>query len=168
MKFKNTTMKYIKIITILLLSSAISFYACNDNSNDVRQKARESLRVSDSPTPPSAAVQNPAIPEPTQNAAGVWHYTCNQGCAGGGGKDDTCATCGGALAHNTAYHANDNIAPPANPIAPSATPPVVEAAQNAAGVWHYTCGNGCAGGAGVAGTCSTCSGALAHNPAYHQ
>lgn len=159
-------MKYVKIITILLLSSAISFYACNDRSNAVREEARESLKVSSSPALPGAAVQNPAIPEPTQNAAGVWHYTCSQGCSGGGGKDDLCATCGGALAHNPAYHANDNVAP-ANATTPSAITPPVDPAQNAAGVWHYTCGNGCAGGAGTAGACGTCGNALAHNDAYH-
>jgi hypothetical protein len=161
-------MKYFKIITILLLSSAISFYACNDNSDTIRQKARESLTVSSPPTLPNAAVQNPAIPQSNQNTEGVWHYTCSQGCAGGGGKDDNCITCGGSLAHNQAYHASDNIAAPANSITPSATPPVVEPAQNVTGVWHYTCGNGCAGGAGVTGICGTCGDALAHNPVYHQ
>ncbi len=161
-------MKYFKIFTILLLSSAISFSACNDNSDAIRQEAKESLNVSSSPTPPSTAVQNQAVPEPKQNAAGVWHYTCSQGCTGGGGKDDVCATCGAALAHNPAYHANDNIAP-TNATTPAAiTTPPATAAQNAAGVWHYTCENGCAGGAGAAGTCGTCSGALAHNAAYHQ
>jgi hypothetical protein len=83
-------------------------------------------------------------------------------------KDDNCITCGGSLAHNQAYHASDNIAAPANSITPSATPPVVEPAQNVTGVWHYTCGNGCAGGAGVTGICGTCGDALAHNPVYHQ
>ena len=50
---------------------------------------------------------------------------------------------------------------------PTMTPPTAEPAQNAAGVWHYTCGNGCKGGAGAAGTCGTCGGTLAHNQAYH-
>jgi hypothetical protein len=161
-------MKFFKVIAIVLFSSATFFYACNDNSNDVRQKAKESLQVSSSPTLPDATAQNPAIPEPNQNTAGVWHYTCGQGCAGGGGKDDNCATCGGSLAHNQAYHANDNNEPPATSMTPTTTPPVVEAAQNTSGIWHYTCANECAGGAGAVGTCSTCGGALAHNPAYHQ
>ena len=43
-----------------------------------------------------------------------------------------------------------------------------EPAQNASGVWHYTCAKGCEGGAGAAGNCGTCGGALAHNAAYHQ
>ena len=157
-------MKYFKILAILLLSSVISFYACNDNADAHKQEARESLEVSDSPTLPNTATPNPATPEPPQNAAGVWHYTCSKGCAGGAGAAGNCATCGGPLAHNSAYHANAN----STPTTPSATPPAAEPAQNAAGVWHYTCGKGCTGGAGTAGTCGTCGGTLAHNAAYHQ
>ncbi len=154
-------MNYLKILAILLLSSAISFYACNDDAA-VKKEARESLKVSDSPTTP-----NSATPEPAQNAQGVWHYTCNAGCAGGAGSAGNCATCGGALAHNSAYHSNTNNAPTTNMMTPPATPPTAEPAQNAAGVWHYTCNAGCEGGAGAAGTCGTCGGTLAHNSAYH-
>lgn len=50
---------------------------------------------------------------------------------------------------------------------PMTTPPTPEPAQNAAGVWHYTCGNGCAGGAGSAIACTGCGTTLAHNTAYH-
>lgn len=158
-------MNYFKILAILLLSSVISLYACNNNADSVKKEARESLKVSNSPT----TTPNPATPEPAQNADGVWHYTCNAGCAGGAGAAGTCATCGGALAHNSAYHGNtNNTTPPAtNMMTPPATPPTAEPAQNAAGVWHYTCGKGCAGGAGAAGTCGTCGGTLAHNSAYH-
>lgn len=52
-------------------------------------------------TPPPAA---PKAPEPPQNAAGVWHYTCSNGCAGGAGSAVACAGCGNTLAHNQAYH----------------------------------------------------------------
>lgn len=45
-----------------------------------------------------------AAPEPSQNAAGVWHYTCEKGCLGGAGAAGTCNSCGGTLAHNSAYH----------------------------------------------------------------
>ena len=166
-------MKYFKILTIALLSTMVSFYACSDGADTRKQEARESLEVSDSPTLPDATTPpNPATPEPPQNAEGVWHYTCSKGCAGGAGSAGTCATCGGPLAHNQAYHANANSTTPNTPSAtPPTTPtatPTPEPAQNAAGVWHYTCGKGCAGGAGSAGTCATCGGALAHNAAYHQ
>jgi len=34
----------------------------------------------------NAQITPPTKPaEPAQNAAGVWHYTCPNGCAGGGG-----------------------------------------------------------------------------------
>ena len=161
-------MKYSKILAILLLGSAISFYACNDSNNTVREEARKSVEV---PTTPPPAT--PPAAEPAQNAAGVWHYICSKGCAGGGAKGDVCGTCGGPLAHNQAYHTNTNNTPNANPINPSATsptatPPAVEPAQNAAGVWHYICNNGCAGGGVKGQNCGTCGSPLAHNQAYHQ
>jgi hypothetical protein len=156
-------MNYFKILAILLLSSVISLYACNDNADAaIKKEAKESLNVSSSPTQ-----SNPATPEPAQNAAGVWHYTCNAGCAGGAGAAGACATCGGALAHNSAYHPKPDSKPTNSPI--TTTPPAAEPepAQNAAGVWHYTCSTGCSGGAGLASACSTCGGTLAHNSAYH-
>lgn len=113
---------------------------------------------------PGVATQNPQLPEPAQNAAGVWHYTCSQGCAGGSGAAGVCAICGNALAHNAAYHSATNAAPTTPGTSPVQAP---EPAQNASGVWHYTCGNGCAGGAGSAGVCAKCGGTLAHNAAYH-
>ena len=161
-------MKYFKILAILLFSTFISFYACNDKSDARKQKARESLVVPDSPAIPNTATPNAATPEPAQNAEGVWHYTCSKGCVGGAGAAGNCATCGGALAHNSAYHANNNNSTPTTTqITPPVTPPTAEPAQNAVGIWHYTCGNGCAGGAGKAGPCGTCGGTLAHNAAYH-
>ena len=155
-----------------MLSSVISFYACNDKDADARKKeARESLGVVNPPSAPNAATPNPATPEPAQNAEGVWHYTCGNGCAGGAGSVGNCATCGGTLAHNSAYHAKTNSTPTTTQITPPLTPPITlpttEPAQNAAGVWHYTCGKGCAGGGGAVGPCGTCGGALAHNAAYH-
>ena len=164
-------MKYFKVFAILLLSSVVSFYSCSDSDDASKQKARESLEASDSPIVPTTATPNPATTESAQNAEGIWHYTCSKGCAGGAGAAGNCATCGAPLAHNSAYHSNTNsTTPTASPETPSTTPPSpsAEPAQNAAGVWHYTCGNGCAGGAGAAGTCGTCGGALVHNAAYHK
>ena len=42
--------------------------------------------------------------EPAQNAQGIWHYTCSNGCAGGGGSAVACRVCGSTLVHNTLYH----------------------------------------------------------------
>ena len=126
---------------------------------------------------PAAPAKRP--PEPAQNADGVWHYTCVKGCPGGGAAATKCATCGELLKHNTAYHAKapgqPNIAAP-NALGQPGTSPIqlnqptqkpIEPAQNAAGVWHFTCAKGCAGGAGAKGPCGVCGGTLAHNQAYH-
>ncbi len=164
-------MKYTKILAILFFGTIISFTACGDKAADDRkQKARESIPVSTTQSTP--ATPTPPQTEPAQNADGVWHYTCSNGCAGGAGAKGNCATCGGALAHNAAYHPQNQTNPTATPtqVTPPVTPvtpPKVEPAQNAAGVWHYTCSNGCAGGAGAKSNCGTCGGALAHNAAYH-
>jgi hypothetical protein len=164
-------MSYSKILTILLLASSIAFYGCNSNAGSASGEATDSLTVSTTPTMPNGENPNPATPEPAQNAEGVWHYTCAKGCVGGAGAVGICATCGGPLTHNQGYHGKAGATPTttATPAAPAATPPpTAEPAQNAAGVWHYTCAKGCVGGAGTAGTCAKCGGALTHNQTYHQ
>lgn len=166
-------MNYFKMLTILLFSTVIFFSACSGNTDADKQEVKEETTIVSDPT--TTAMPDAPTTEPAQNAAGVWHYTCSKGCAGGSGTAGNCAVCGGPLAHNSAYHTNANSTPPTpttttpSPTLTSpTTPKAPEPAQNAAGVWHYTCGKGCPGGAGSAGTCSTCGGALAHNQAYHQ
>ena len=44
------------------------------------------------------------LPEPAQNAAGVWHYVCPDGHPGGAGSATACSQCGKTLVHNAAYH----------------------------------------------------------------
>ena len=114
-----------------------------------------------------------------QNSAGVYHYTCANGCPGGAGTATACATCGATLVHNQAYHdapAAANSSAGSNSMdmqqllqqqQQSATPQSTNSAQNAAGVYHYTCANGCPGGAGTATACATCGATLVHNQAYH-
>ncbi|MBR9845913.1 MAG: hypothetical protein GYB35_07310 [Algicola sp.] len=164
-------MKSPKILTILVLSLTISFYSCNDSTKTSKQGSSNSTETIDSSSKPSAETPKAATAEPAQNALGVWHYTCRIGCPGGAGTASKCTNCGNILVHNTTYHGNSNTttsSPFADPSAtPTPTPKTPEPSQNTAGVWHYTCANGCAGGAGAAGTCSTCSGTLAHNSAYH-
>lgn len=158
-------MKYFKILPSVLLCLVLSFYNCKENTKQAKADSPQSVKVNDSSSTSKAAT--PALKEPAQNAAGVWHYTCLIGCPGGSGIAEKCKTCGNILIHNTTYHSNatnTNASPMVNP---SATPTKPEPAQNAAGVWHYTCSNGCAGGSGSAGTCSTCNGALTHNSSYH-
>lgn len=107
----------------------------------------------------------PVVPSGGAVASGVKHYTCPNNCAGSGGDGEgTCPVCGSAYVHNQAFH-NQAITQGTQPAAqPAATP---EPPQNAAGVWHYTCSNGCAGGAGSAVACATCGSTLAHNTGYH-
>jgi len=173
-------MSYLKLITILL---AFSFVACNN----APQRPEAILPEGYTPTETTAA--NPNIPpppsaEPAQNAAGIWHYTCPNGCAGGGGSAIPCPNgCGATLAHNKGYHDTPGASTPNSttiatstdgvitpqpgaPITSTSTNP--EPAQNAAGVWHYTCPNGCAGGGGTGSLCASgCGATLVHNTAYH-
>ncbi len=54
----------------------------------------------------TATPVTPPAESPAKNAAGVFHYTCPKGCKGGAGAAGKCASCGGDLAHNSAYHNN--------------------------------------------------------------
>jgi hypothetical protein len=57
-----------------------------------------------------------------------------------------------------------------NPTTQVVTPPApkAEPAQNAKGVWHFTCPKGCKGGAGAVGPCAKCGTQLTHNAVYHE
>ena len=130
----------------------------------------ENITPTVAPSAPAVSAPAPAAAGAAAGAGGAQHYVCPKGCKGGGGPaQGNCPVCGTAMAHNQAFHAQDTknaTAPsPTQMPAPAATTP--EPAQNAAGVWHYTCGKGCAGGAGAAGNCAKCGGPLAHNSAYH-
>ncbi len=153
----------------------IGITSCENNDSDVRQSARESLGVADNNTQaatsnPSTIPNNPVTTPPPAVNSGVDHYTCPNNCEGSGGSTQVeCPVCGTQYVHNQAYHAQvttPSITPlgtSSTPLTP-ATPPT---AQNAAGVYHYTCANGCEGGAGGAGPCGTCGSPLAHNTAFH-
>lgn len=184
-------------IFILLLG----FIACKEAPERPTQILEDGYQPTEAvPSMPSKPLTAPTATnaEPPQNAQGVWHYTCPNGCAGGAGGATPCATCGTTLAHNQAYHAGGNTAtspvianpgpgdkgsitnpvitspvtPNAQPGAPAAgipaTTPTPEPAQNAKGVWHYTCPNGCEGGGGSATACAGCGTTLVHNQVYHQ
>ncbi len=188
-----------KFTTVFLILSLALVYSCKDTPTRPGAILDENYE----PITPqgTTATPPPATAEPAQNAQGVWHYTCPNNCAGGGGSATPCGVCGTTLVHNQAYHAatggtaptnntvtNPNGAPVGsitNPVvngvgAPAAAPMInpgaaptaaatktPEPAQNAAGVWHYTCSAGCAGGAGSAIACAGCGATLAHNAAYH-
>ncbi|NND08950.1 MAG: hypothetical protein HKN87_21470 [Saprospiraceae bacterium] len=157
---------------ILFLSSC-----AGEGDQSVREQARESLRdiPAGSVTPPSAVTNPAAAAVPT---GGVQHYVCPNNCEGSGGPAQAnCPVCGSAYEHNQAYHAQQQQSiqtspitpgsPPATTITPGANPITPEPAVNAAGVYHYTCPDGHAGGAGSAAACATCGKTLVHNTAYH-
>lgn len=161
-------MKYFKVLSIILLCSVISFYGCTDKAKSPKQEVSEPTKALESPVLPNASTTAQTPVEPSQNTGGVWHYTCTKGCAGGAGTAVNCNSCGSPLAHNAGYHANTNNTQSSAPFAsPTAIPPTTQPGRNAAGVWHYTCSNGCIGGSGAAGNCGNCGVALAHNTAYH-
>lgn len=164
---------FYSIIVLMLMTLA----ACNN----APERPAPILPENYEPAAPAAApgAQPPTAAEAAQNADGVWHYICPNGHEGGAGSAVPCPVCGTALTHNSAYHnssatttkvgefsdgkltstPNENV----NIVSGGTEPP-----QNANGVWHYTCPQGCEGGAGSAGTCAKCGATLAHNSAYHQ
>ena len=147
------------IILVLLTSLAL---ACSNN--------QKKPVTPQQPAPGTPTVATPPMNSPNAApavAGGAQHYTCPNNCAGSGGATaGTCPTCGTAYVHNAAFH---NQGGDAGAQSPTIQMPQQESpAQNAAGVYHYTCSNGCAGGSGTAGTCAQCGGTLAHNQAYHQ
>lgn len=178
-------MKLFNPFIAALFLFSMTLVSCNSGDKSVRDAARSSLEVSDVVADPALSTVPPSSPnaaEPPQNAAGVWHYTCAKGCAGGAGAAGTCASCGGALTHNTVYHdtpaggssinTTTSVTSPVAGNAGAMTPPITtttatEPPQNAAGVWHYTCPNGCAGGAGDASACPGCGTTFVHNSGYH-
>jgi len=106
--------------------------------------------------------------------AKIVHYICDNKCENSGSDvAGNCPTCNTPYTHNLAFHNDDflkngplnvpktdlNNNPTTNK---SASP-----AQNAKGVYHYTCNNGCYGGAGTASKCTSCGSDLVHNQTYH-
>ena len=118
-------------------------------------------------TPPSN--ESPVFNTATTTQPGtVHHYICPNDCEGSGAAGaGTCPVCGSQYVHNQEFHnqVNTNTVTPVDN--PTIQNPPTNPAQNANGVWHYTCSNGCAGGAGSAVACATCGTTLVHNAEYH-
>lgn len=123
----------------------------------------------------SCKEEKPKVIIDNNTAAAVPHYICANECENSGSNvAGVCQTCNEALLHNDAFHAKDflkngplnvpkyNEGQPATSTTQSQSP-----AQNSQGIYHYTCNNGCNGGAGSAGKCKVCGNDLAHNQAYH-
>ncbi len=184
-------MKILQIATAVLILAMGAFTACQ-NDKSAAQGSADS--ASETPMLPGnlpdgqgvmsqdganptvvtvPAADQAALAEPAQNTTGTWHYTCSKGCAGGAGSAIACAKCGTTLTHNTSYHPKVDGAKATNAPTEAAPPPPppptqkAEPAQNASGVWHYTCPGGCAGGSGASVPCAKCGKTLTHNATYH-
>ncbi len=170
-------MKHLSILFFFICSLVLGLIACGPSAEDssVREAARNSLSVPETVAPPASTT--PGAP-PAVNTSGVQHYICPNNCAGSGGPSaGTCPVCGSAYEHNQAYHNTPASTQPVTTINPDGTPAEspgaitppasTSPAQNAAGVYHYTCAKGCEGGAGSAVACATCGETLVHNQAYH-
>ena len=157
-------MKLFNLITLVVLCLSVSFIGCSNSDSEKKKAARESLNVPETVTPPVNTTSNTA----NTNIAGVPHYICPNNCEGSGGPSaGTCQVCGSAYEHNQEFH-NQSTPTPTTPAANTTPPtPPAGAAQNAAGVYHYICSNGCAGGAASAGNCASCGNALTHNADFH-
>jgi hypothetical protein len=139
---------------LLIVFVAVFAVAC---AND----APGSQNLGPAPTPinPSAIT----APAGAATAVGMAHYICPNNCANSGDANaGACPVCGTAYIHNAAFHNQ------ANPAAAPTTAPAAATAVNPNGVYHYTCTNGCAGGAGTAQPCATCGNQLVHNAAFHE
>ena len=151
-------MKFSTTILIMLIMGL--FFACSNSEKKPVTTAPQPVQV----TPPPNINMNTGTTAAAP--AGVQHYTCPNNCAGSGGPSaGNCPVCGTAYVHNAAFHNQGNAGDP-NTMIQQQQPELP--AQNAAGIYHYTCPSGCAGGSASAGTCPQCGGALAHNQAYHQ
>jgi hypothetical protein len=147
-------------IGILLCSLLIALSSCGGKNVDRPAPAltpEQAARANQAQTPP-------VVPPGQTVASNVKHYICPNNCAGSGGDvAGTCPVCGTEYLHNQEWH-NQAVTQTTQPANPTGAP---EPAQNAAGVWHYICSNGCAGGAGSAIACAQCGNMLVHNTAYH-
>ena len=186
-------MKFTNLFAFLVFCAVLPFYSCGSDSSEAGNSdtsgTTEAAPVpnSESAQLPGAISTDPAAPgalqapgadataaKPATPPSGVKHYTCPKNCKGSGGDAaGNCPVCGTAYVHNQAFHgAAPSATPGASPTpgataTPITTPPPPSPAKNAAGVFHYTCAKGCAGGSGAAGKCASCGGELAHNAAYH-
>ena len=147
-----------KICSILVLLSCL--FSCKTEEKKAPVNPL-TVPFNERPVPKLPNTNNTSV-----NVVGGVHYICPNKCEGGSSntKGATCSVCKTPLAHNQAFHNTQNNTSN-TPIATPETLPT--SGPNAAGQYHYTCTNGCIGGADAAGKCNSCNGDLAHNAAFH-
>jgi len=105
-------MKTLYRFTLLIAIMSVVFIACDSKPERPESVATTTDTTRATPDftagniPPGTTTNNSALPPAgaAQNADGEFHYTCAKGCAGGAAGAGNCAGCGGALAHNQAFH----------------------------------------------------------------
>lgn len=139
-------MKLFQLLLVIILTTTIS---CKDKKSEIK-------------------------PVKEKVAGKVIHYICDNKCENSGSDvAGNCPTCSTPYTHNLAFHNDDFLkngplnVPKTNLNNNPATNTAASPAQNAFGVFHYTCNNGCYGGAGSAAKCTSCGTDLVHNQAYH-
>ncbi|OCK42759.1 hypothetical protein BA195_07555 [Tenacibaculum soleae] len=150
--------KFIPIFVLII----VCFSSCKTAEKKASTPTHPlNLPFNERPVPTLPNVSNVSV-----NVIGGAHYICPKKCKGGTSnvKGTACTVCKTPLAHNQAFHNT-----PQAPSSPVSTPvaPLPASGPNAAGQYHYTCNNGCAGGADAAGKCKSCASDLAHNAAFH-
>ena len=148
--------KLIPIFALLI----VCFYSCKTEKKKNVPTHPLNMPFNERPIPTLPNANNLAV-----SVVGGAHYICPNKCKGGTSnvKGTACTVCKTPLAHNQGFHNTPQTptTPISTPVAPTAAGP------NAAGQYHYTCANGCAGGGDAAGKCNSCGGDLAHNAAFH-
>ncbi|MBL0101985.1 MAG: hypothetical protein IPP49_19695 [Saprospiraceae bacterium] len=177
---------------LILLVAIVFTFSCKTDSKTIDQPATDQTVPAATGQPGQTDV--PPTPVTVDIPAGadgkVHHYICEDKCKGGHSESaGKCPICGKALAHNQAWHnQQQNQSPqqpaqqppggpsvqtlpgqPTSPAQPQAATETVNIPAGADGiVHHYICSAGCKGGHSEnAGKCPKCSKPLAHNQAWH-
>ena len=183
---------------VVFLIALTIFISCKSDNKTTDQS------ILDPAVPAAEQVQTDASKAPgtVDIAAGadgiVHHYICSDQCKGGHSETaGNCPVCGKALAHNQAWHNQQQNQSPQQPTQqpaqqpaqqpqggprvqtlpgettsqaqPQAAPETVNIPAGADGiVHHYICSAGCKGGhSDNAGNCPRCNKPYAHNQAWH-
>ncbi len=162
-------MKLNHVLFFAFISTCISLTACKDNKTDA------STETPMTTSPEGANGQDPATLSTGVTGSTEAHYKCaTAGCTGTGDTQGKCSVCGADLVHNQAFHNQAPGAPgssPANPVQVNPTNSTASnpaPAQNAKGVYHFSCSKGHEGGSATAANCPKCGEAMTHNQAYHE
>lgn len=112
--------------------------------------------------------------EKSADSKNVKHYICANKCENSGSNvQGICLTCKNPYIHNQAFHNDEFLknepltVPKYNRTSANNTPSQSSPAQNARGIYHYTCNNGHHRDSGTASNCIACGALLTHNQAYH-